>query len=194
MPKTSYCVVNILTFYRLLITPVLVLLIFTKQEKVFAWMLPVSFFTDLVDGFLARKFGVASVLGAKLDSIADDLTILSAITAALVFKFPFIKENILVFAVLFGLYLIQTVYALIKYHKISSFHTYAAKAAAVFQGTFLILLFLLDNPPYFLFYIAALFTFIDLIEEIILVHMLPGWKANVKGIYWLRKNKSGKSD
>jgi phosphatidylglycerophosphate synthase len=194
MPKTSYYVVNILTFYRLLITPVLILLIFTKQEKVFAWMLPVSFFTDLVDGFLARKFGVASVLGAKLDSIADDLTILSAITAALVFKFPFIKENILVFGILFGLYLVQTVYALIKYHKISSFHTYAAKAAAVFQGTFLILLFLLDNPPYFLFYIAALFTFIDLIEEIILVYMLPGWKANVKGVYWVRKNKTGKSD
>ncbi len=155
-------------------------------------MLAISFFTDLIDGFFARSFNVTSIFGARLDSIADDFTFLSAITAVFVFKYSFIAENILTIAILLGLYLFQTIYALIKYNKISSFHTYLAKTAAIFQGLFFILLFILKEPPYSLFYIASVFTILDLIEEIIMVFILPDWRADVGGLYWIynRKKKS----
>lgn len=189
MARKSFYVINVITFYRLLITPILIILIFSNQQKTFALMLALSFFTDLIDGYLARKFKVTSIFGSRLDSIADDLTFLSAIIAAFVFKFSFIIENLLLVGILLTLYLAQTIFALVKYHKISSFHTYLAKMAAIFQGIFLMLLFYLEKPPYIFFYIASIFTILDLLEEIILVCMLPNWKANVKGIYWVYKQK-----
>ena len=152
-------------------------------------MLAISFFTDLIDGFLARRYKVTSIFGSRMDSIADDLTFLSAIIAIFVFKVSFIQENIWAIGILLGLYLGQTMFALIKYHKITSFHTYLAKTAAIFQGVFLILLFYLESPPYILFYLACALTIIDLIEEIILVYLLPIWKADIKGIYWVYKRK-----
>ncbi|MGZ4042660.1 MAG: CDP-alcohol phosphatidyltransferase family protein, partial [Bacteroidia bacterium] len=70
--------------------------------------------------------------------------------------------------------------------------TYLAKAAAIFQGIFFILLFLIDQPVYALFYIAWVITILDLLEEIILVFMLPKWQSDVKGIYWVLKEKHNK--
>ncbi len=192
MQRKSYYVINAITIYRIAAAPVLVFLIFTGNLDVFKWLLGVSFFTDLIDGALARKFKVSSILGAKLDSIGDDLTILAAIIGAFVFKLEFLKSQGWIIAVLLGLFIIQIVFSLFRYRKISSFHTYLAKIAAVVQGTFLILLFLLPEPVYFLFYTAAIITCLDLIEEIILVFILPVWEVNVKGLYWvLRRPKAG---
>lgn len=194
MRKPVFYVVNALTMYRLVASPVLIFFVFNGNILLFKWLLPFSFFTDAVDGFFARKFNTTSAFGSKLDSIADDLTILAAIIGAVVLKPDFILSNLFVVVVLLSLLLFQNAYALIKYHKLSSFHTYLAKIAAILQGLFLIFLFLLPQPVYWLFYLAAGFTFLDLIEEIILVKILPKWEINVKGLYWVRKRKSNQTN
>ena len=91
--------------------------------------------------------------------------------------------------ILLGLFGFQTIYAFVQYGKLSSFHTYAAKFASILQGSFLLLLFFLREPVYWLFYIAAVATIADLVEEIILVWILPKWTANVKGIFWIMRGK-----
>lgn len=189
MHKQSYYIVNGITLYRLVVFPLLILLIISKRLDLYKWLLLVSFLTDAIDGFLARRYKVVSVLGAKLDSIADDLTILSVIIAAIVYKPDFIRKEISLIIVLLGLFVFQTIYALVRYGKLSSFHTYAAKFAAILQGSFLLLLFFLREPVYWLFYIAAVATVADLLEEIILVWILPKWTANVKGIFWIMRDK-----
>lgn len=175
--------------YRLIASPLLIILVLTNNSNWFKWLLAFSFFTDLVDGMLARYYKVNSIFGAKLDSIADDLTIVAAIIGLLKFKMAFIMDNYIIVSVLITLFLGQIIIALIRYHKISSFHTYLAKITAIVQGLFLILVFFLKEPPYLLFYSAAVITIVDLAEEIILVFLLPEWKSNVKGIYWVLKNK-----
>ncbi len=190
MHKRSYYIINAITFYRLLAAPILIFMIFNGNFNLFKWMLAVSFFTDLIDGFLARKFGTESVFGARLDSLGDDLTVIAAIIGIFVFKMQFVKDNLVIASIVFGLLIIQNIFALVRYHKISSFHTYSAKAAAILQGAFLILIFFLPHPNYFLFYAASVVTALDLAEEIILVLILPKWEANVKGIYWVLKRKS----
>ncbi len=175
--------------YRLLAAPLLVYLVFTGNPEVFKWLLPVSFFTDLIDGYLARKYNAISVLGSRLDSIADDLTIVAAIVGVVVFKLEFVRQEMILIMIMLVLYFIQTIAAIVKYRKISSFHTYIAKTAAVFQGVFLILLFILNEPILPLFYIAALLTIMDIIEETILVFILPQWKTDIKGLYWVIKNR-----
>jgi phosphatidylglycerophosphate synthase len=151
--------------------------------EIFKWLLAVSFFTDAIDGFLARKYKVTSVMGSRFDSIADDLTVAMAMIALIVYKQEFIRDQIILLGILFALYLFQNIYALYKYRRLTSFHTWLAKIAAILQGVFLVLIFLVSQPPLLLFYAAAAFTFLDLVEEVILVWRLSEWKADVKGIW-----------
>jgi CDP-diacylglycerol--glycerol-3-phosphate 3-phosphatidyltransferase len=187
MHKRIYYLVNGITFYRTLTAPILIVLIIYQQIDWFKWLLALSFFTDAIDGFLARKFKVASIAGARLDSIGDDLTVIAGTIGMIAFKPAFVKEEIFIIILLWSLFALQTVLAFIKFGKMTSFHTYAAKAAAVLQGVFLILLFFLPNPLYELFYAAAFVTAFELIEEIIITLWLPEWRTNVKGLYWILK-------
>lgn len=188
--KQAWYVINGITLYRIVAAPILLILIFTGQFDIFKWLLGISFFTDLIDGFLARRYKVASVLGTRLDSIGDDLTVLVAVIALFVTKMEFIKEQKVIFIILLSLFLIQTLYAFTRYGKITSFHTWLAKTAALLQGVFLLHVFFTDKPNLILFYGAAIITILELTEEIILVSLLPDWQTNVKGIYWvLRKKK-----
>lgn len=183
----AWYIINGITLYRIIAAPFLLVLLFTRQYEIFKWLLGVSFFTDLIDGYLARKYKVTSILGTKLDSIGDDLTVLVAMIALFVLKLAFIKQHIIIFIILLVLFLVETTYALIRYGKMTSFHTYFAKAAALLQGVFLILVFFTDEPNLILFYAAAIITILQLIEEIILIGLLQQWKANVKGLYWALK-------
>ena len=185
MHKRTYYIVNGITLYRMIAAPLLLLLIIRHQPEIFKWLLAISFLTDAIDGFLARRYKVISILGAKLDSIADDLTIAVAIIGMIVFKPEFLRQEVTLVILLLALFVLQTSFAVVRYGKMSSFHTYAAKTAAILQGIFLQLLFFLDGPAYLLFYITAAVTAIELVEEIILVLMLSQWKTDVKGLYWV---------
>jgi CDP-diacylglycerol--glycerol-3-phosphate 3-phosphatidyltransferase len=135
----------------------------------------------------ARKFKVTSILGTKLDSIGDDLTVLVGLIALFVLKLEFIKQHIIIFIILLVLFLVQITYGFIRYKKMTNFHTYLAKTAALLQGVFLIFVLFTEEPSLILFYVAAIVTMLELTEEIILIRLLPKWQANVKGIYWLLK-------
>ena len=187
MDKRAYYIINGITIYRLLAAPVLVILIIINRPDLFKWLLGLSFFTDGIDGFLARRYKVVSVLGSRLDSIADDMTIVAAFIGMIVFKPGFLQQEKVTVIILFAIFLFQMVLALIRYGKPTSFHTYGAKAAALMQGVFLLLLFFLPEPLYFFFYTACFITGAELIEEIILTLLLPTWEANVKGLYWVMK-------
>ena len=91
--------------------------------------------------------------------------------------------------VLLVLLVIQNVFSLIRYKKLSSFHTYSAKLAAVFQGVFLLLLFFMPQVPAIFFYLAVGMTAIDLLEEIFLVLVLKEWTTDVRGLYWILKQR-----
>lgn len=189
MNNRIYYIVNGITAYRLITAPLLLLLIFNKVPDLFKWLLAVSFLTDAVDGFLARKYHVTSIAGSRLDSIADDLTVFVALVGMIVFKPEFIRQEILLLLLLLLLFIIQTGLAIRKYGKITSFHTYAAKVATILQAIFMVLFFLLPDPIYILFYSTILITGMELVEEIIIMFWLPQWEANVKGLYWIIKRK-----
>jgi phosphatidylglycerophosphate synthase len=182
--------INLITLYRTIMFPVLMVLIFTNQFHIFRWLLIVSFLTDAVDGHLARKHKVTSILGAKLDSIGDDLTILAAVSGLFVARPEFIQEQLFLILIGLGLFILQIIFSIIRYGKISSFHTYLAKLAAILQGFFLCSMFLFSEPAYWLFYLAMFVTVLELIEEIAIVAVMKKWQTDVKSLYWvIRKQK-----
>lgn len=186
----SYYIINGITLYRMIAAPFLIYLAFTHQFGPFKWLLLFSFFTDAIDGYLARRYHMDSIFGARIDSVADDFTIVASIIGIYVQNSAFLVKEIIPALILLALYLLQNTLAFLKYQRATSFHTYLAKIAAVCQGVFLIVFFFLPQPVYWLFYTTLIFTGADLIEEILLIWLLPHYRVNVKGLYWLKKEKS----
>lgn len=75
---------NILSFFRLVITPIFVWLYCVKHEYILAAIvLLISNTTDVIDGFIARKFHMISNVGKILDPVADKVTQLCVILCLL---------------------------------------------------------------------------------------------------------------
>jgi len=73
---------NFITFARILLIPVFVVLFATPTEDrslSAAIVFVVAAVTDLLDGYLARRNGQVTTLGKLLDPIADKLLVLSAL-------------------------------------------------------------------------------------------------------------------
>ena len=71
MEKYKKHIPNILTSFRILLTPVIILLGITNHYKLLITLAIITALTDSIDGILARRWNVVSELGAKLDAIAD---------------------------------------------------------------------------------------------------------------------------
>lgn len=79
----TYSIPNILTFIRILIIPLLVSVYYFPANNigmpVAAFLFALAGFTDWLDGYLARKLGQSSKLGAFLDPIADKLIVITVL-------------------------------------------------------------------------------------------------------------------
>jgi len=176
------------SFYRVVAAPFLVLLLWLDERQLFAWFLLISYSTDAIDGYLARKLKITSPRGSQLDSFGDQITLIVGLIGLLVFENEFIKKNILLISVAFVPYIIQMIIAYYKYGKATAFHTYFAKMSAIIQSAF-ILYSLFFAPNYTLFYIMIVFGLIETFEEITLIYMYDNWASDVKGIYWAFRDK-----
>lgn len=184
----NYNIADWFSFYRVVAAPFLLLLIYLDERLIFTWFLFLSFGTDVIDGYLARKFKITSARGSQLDSLGDQLTLVVGIIGLFVFEKEFMRENFALILVVLIPYVIQMIIAFIKYGKATSFHTYLAKLSAMVQGVFILWL-LFFEPIYGLFHFMIVLGLLETLEEITLIFMYDEWVAGVKGIYWALKDK-----
>lgn len=69
--ENIYTIPNMLTMSRILATPGIGYLIITHQHVAAVSLLFVAGLTDVVDGYIARKYDMGSVVGTILDPFAD---------------------------------------------------------------------------------------------------------------------------
>jgi len=176
------------SFYRIIAAPFLLVLLWLNEREFFTWFLLVSYSTDAIDGFLARKLKIKSARGAQLDSFGDQITFTIGLIGLIVFEYNFIKTNYILIIIGFSPYIIQMLIAFIKYGKATSFHTYLAKLSAMVQSIF-ILWALFFGPEYGLFYAMIIIGLLETLEEIILIFMYDTWIADVKGVFHASRDK-----
>lgn len=73
---------NILTVLRLVLVPVFVALMTVQNDfshRIAVLLFALAAFTDYLDGFIARRWGVTSKIGAVLDPVADKILVMSAL-------------------------------------------------------------------------------------------------------------------
>jgi len=176
------------SFYRVIAAPFLLVLLWLEERELFTWFLLISYTTDMIDGFLARRLKITSARGSQLDSMGDQITFIIGILGLFIFETEFINSNYIIILIAFSPYIIQMLIAYKKYGKATAFHTYLAKLSAVVQGVF-ILWVLFFGPIYWLFYTMLILGLLETIEEITLIFMYKEWASDIKGIYWALKDK-----
>jgi len=76
-PGHGLSIPNLITLGRILLVPVVVWAITSGQMRIAFALFLAAGISDAVDGFLAKRFHMASVLGAYLDPLADKALIMS---------------------------------------------------------------------------------------------------------------------
>jgi CDP-diacylglycerol--glycerol-3-phosphate 3-phosphatidyltransferase len=175
---------NLLTAVRILAVPLLVALATAGREAAFTWVLIPALLTDIADGLIARVFNLESRLGAFLDSIADTLLLFASVYGIWALHPEVIAQHPVLCASAVGLWALENVAALVRYGRLSSFHTYASKVAANLLGLFIGVLFVFGFYSWML-YLAVGISILSSLEELALLSVLREWRADVRGLWWV---------
>lgn len=131
-----------LTALRALLGPVVVLLAVAFPSRVaFGVCLVVAFLSDVFDGIIARRLGIATPGLRRLDSVADSVFYLSAAFAAWWVHPDAISELAAGIAILIGLELGRYAFDWWKFGREASYHMWSSKlwGIALFAGLFSLL-------------------------------------------------------
>ncbi len=180
---------NLLTLLRLLAVPVLTALATSRLETAYAWLLIAALLTDIADGWIARAWSLESRIGAQLDSLADSALMIVAIYGIWVFHREVMTGHPVACSLAIGLWALENLLALLRYGRLSSFHTYLSKLAANVLGVFIGILFVFGFEPW-LFYVAIGAMILASVEEIAILAVLGEWRADVQGLWWVLRERA----
>lgn len=173
---------NILSGYRLLMFPVLLIFIYSGKENLFSILFVINIITDVLDGWIARKFNASTSLGAKLDSLADIGSYILAVLAIIQFHWESFEPYKIWFIIFISLYIFAIVFSLIKFNTLPSLHLYSFKFVGFAQGIFLGILFCFQFLPW-LFITVMICGIVANIEEIASLIKLKKMKSNVNSFF-----------
>lgn len=169
---------NCISLSRIILS---LILIFVKPLSVsFYTIYIICGFSDIIDGFIARKTGTTSGFGAKLDSTADMIMI-----GVLLFLFyPVLNPTIefIIWIILISIIrIISMLVAFKKYKTFASIHTWGNKITGMVLFLFPIMFLYINIIA--LSYATCVVASISAIEELIIQLILIELKLNRKSIF-----------
>ncbi|MDH3221829.1 MAG: CDP-alcohol phosphatidyltransferase family protein [Gammaproteobacteria bacterium] len=171
---------NLISAIRILIAPLLFALAFLQLETWFLGVLLFSAFTDVVDGYIARRFRMITPLGAHLDSWGD-FTIYSTMAVCAWILWPEITRRELVYyAMILFSFLLPALVGLVKFGKLTGYHTWSVKIAVF--ATFAGYVALYAEIAVWPFILASILCVIAGIEEILITLVLREERTDVRSI------------
>jgi CDP-diacylglycerol--glycerol-3-phosphate 3-phosphatidyltransferase len=172
---------NLLSTLRILAVPVLGGLAWAGAASAWLVGLVLTLATDVADGFVARRYGCQSERGAKLDSRAD-LLLYATLPVFVWWLFPEIvarEAGYLVVAI--AAFVVPIALGWLRFGRLTSYHTWAAKGTAVLMGVGMLALF--TGGPSWPFHLAVVALLYEAIEEIAITLTLREWKADVPTLW-----------
>lgn len=177
---------NALSFYRLFAVPAIIWAALSGERTLFIWLTAISLFTDAIDGIIARWRHEESPFGARLDALADSLTLAAGLTGVWVFeRAPFVERPFWLLLFLCALAL-ATLTTLLKFRRLPAFHLYSFKLADIGLTAFFAAVFLIEFYPWA--YIASMSLAALAALEITAVALaVDRFRPDLKGLYWVLK-------
>ncbi len=171
---------NTITIARLLSVPVLAWFAYERMHVAFAVLLLPALASDVLDGWLARKFEVESPLGASLDSVADIALMIVMLYAIWPLHPEVYRDHgwaiFSVLILLAGMHLAS----LLRFGRVASFHTNLIRAGIFAFSIFCVVLFLFGFVPWML-YLAGIICALGALEHFAILALLPEWRPNIHG-------------
>ena len=143
---------NILSFLRIILS-LYIFFIWDKSYILLSIILIIGF-TDILDGFIARKFNQKTTIGAWLDSIADFVFYISLIICVIIYEINNILEFKYYIITIFSLKILSIIICFIKYKIFGFLHTIGNKITGIiiFAGICIFIIFY-DNTGFIKFII-----------------------------------------
>jgi phosphatidylglycerophosphate synthase len=182
MPSVNsllYRIPLFLTILRAALAPVMVVLaLYHPVPMGFAICLVTALLSDIFDGKIARRLGIATPNLRRLDSIADSIFYVAATYCLWILHPEIIKNNYLALIFLLALELARYLLDLAKYKKEASYHMWSSKlwGLFLFSGFFAALVFGESGYPV---YLAIYWGLIADLEGMLISLILPVWKNDV---------------
>lgn len=189
MPNGILTIPNLLSLFRIAGAPLLIGAAAAGSAALFFTLLALMFLSDAVDGYLARKWGQTSAIGARLDSIGDIVTYLSVPLAAWLLWPDRIAREAGVIAFAVSVYVLPAFFSLVKFHRLVSYHTLLTKASAVLMSLGVLLFLAFDSL--WLFYTATAFLLLEAAENIAITLLLKAPRSDIRSYWELRKSGGG---
>ena len=172
---------NLISALRVGMVPLLVWLAFEQNAEMFLWVLAFSLFTDALDGYLARKLNQVTKLGTQMDSWADVATY-AVMLLGLWKIWPQIYHGEFTYLIIaFSSWLVPLLVCFARFQRFPSYHTWAAKLAAIALAPGYFVATLWVEPV--MFRIVLLLYLWVALEQVIITSILPRWQGNVDGLW-----------
>jgi len=172
---------NIVSLIRVLMAPVLLWLAYSQHITLYFIVLCFTIFTDVVDGFLARNLNMITELGSHLDSWGD-FTIYTTMAISAWWLWPeIIKEEIIYVVAIILSFVLPVIIGLMKFHTLTSYHTWSVKLAVFITLISYIVVFL--DWQRWPIYLAAAVSVFAAIEEILITLILKHEHADVRSVW-----------
>jgi len=182
--KSLYSIPNLLSAYRILTFPAVLYFAFTGKEQIYFILLLIDLITDILDGFIARKFNLQTEFGARLDAFADIGMYILAFSGVVIFKAKELEPYLFSLVIFFTVFVIPKIISWIKFRRFPSLHLFSSKIGGYLQGFFFLYLFIFGFSPVF-YYVMIICGILSFMEQIIIVLIVSDMKSNMKGLYWI---------
>ncbi|MEO6003225.1 MAG: CDP-alcohol phosphatidyltransferase family protein [Opitutus sp.] len=181
---------NIITISRICLMPVVLTAAITGHRGWFAGLLTVALWTDVLDGYLARRLQAFSQFGRKLDSIADYTALFVGLIGVTLLWPDVVRREWPWFAAVMGSFFVAMIFSFIRLGRAPCYHTWASKGTVAACALSLIPLLAgwTATPAHV---VASLQVLVG-VEEIAIALMIP-WHVGEMPTVWhawqLRKQR-----
>lgn len=169
---------NVITLIRIGLA--ISLLFIRKYNSLFLILYSICGFTDILDGYIARKTKTESNFGARLDTIAD---LLFFVVMFIIMFDIFFKDIvcIILIVIILLIRILSIIIVLKKYNKFAILHTYTNKLTGLLL--FFIPYFMNFNNANMTVYIIGIIALLSSIEELTINIKSKKLDLNKKSIF-----------
>jgi phosphatidylglycerophosphate synthase len=164
---------------RLLLIPVIWWVAFLGDGRLVALGLLIAGASDFLDGYIARRLKQDSTRGARLDSLADNLLLMSAAIWFELLHPEILRENAVVVTVTAGIYLSSLAVGWLKFRHLGNLHLYSSKVAGGLLYSFALATLVMGIYSPLLLWLAAIAFMVSSAETLLAQLLLSAVDENM---------------
>lgn len=162
----------------------LLLVYFTAAGNRTAFMVCIvaAMVIGFADDFISRKYGQFTLMRARISTWTDFITFPIIVVGAWILWPKVIREEVTFLLILVLSFYVPKIIGFVKYSRLTSYHTWLTRTAALLVGMTAVLLFSVGGPLW-PFHIAISLYLCARMEEVAITAILPDWVFNVPTLW-----------